>query len=185
MKIIYKGGSSFLFKGKKLSIALDPKDNIKADIELFSSIIDGNDMSLSKIVSWPGEYEINGIPLVSIKAEGTDKLIYRFTIDDLNVVILTGVSESLNDEILEKLGSVNVLLLPIKGTENELSAKKAHSIFEDIEPAVVIPFDFDQTNLNEFAKEFGAMPVMLDEYEVTESSLSPDKSECIVLNAFS
>lgn len=181
MKIKYFGGSSFLFKGKKVSVAVDPKAGMKADIILLSSAADGSEDVDSKVFTWPGEYEVAGVPIVGVQVEGKERVFYRFTVDDVSIAVLTGVHEKLGDKIIDKLGDVHVLLMPIRGGEMELDAKKAHNVFEELEPYIVIPFDYEQKQLNDFAKEFGAMPEPVEEYELTKAALPVDRSECVVL----
>src|SRR3989339_2002862 len=182
MKIKYNGGSQFIFNGKKVSLALNPSNDLKTDIVLLSKESKDVVFANSKVCDWPGEYEISSVPIIGVPVLGKDFVIYRFTIDDISICFLKGISEILNDDVLEKIGDIDVLLISIGNGPDTLDAKKAHDIFEDIDPRIVIPFEYDLENLSNFAKEFGSIPEALNEYEISKSALPIDKSEIVILN---
>lgn len=184
MKIKYFGDLNFEFLGKKVTVAHDPVNNgLDSDIVLLSSDKIDTANIKGKVFNWPGEYEVNGVVIIAIESPTTRDNIYKIFVDNFSVVILNGVRQKLTDEMLEKIGNTDVLLLPLRFDPQGLTAEIAHDIYEDIDPRIVIPYDLDEKSLAEFAKEFGSMPAAVDSFEVSETSLPQDSSIFVVVKS--
>jgi L-ascorbate metabolism protein UlaG (beta-lactamase superfamily) len=81
--------------------------------------------------------------------------------DGFKICHLSNVGHKLTTEMLEAIGGVDILMIPVGGL-NGFDAKKAHEVMEQIDPRVVIPMYYKiqgvKLPLNElglFLKEMG------------------------------
>lgn len=119
----------------------------------------------------PGEYEMAGISINGIAARGyTDKedemnsVIYVVSAGDLKAVIVGHISPDLSDDQLEKIGLVDIALIPVGDSGYTLDGTGALQIIKKIEPKVVIPthyadkavkYEVSQVELSESLKAMG------------------------------
>lgn len=153
----------------------------------------------AKVFDWPGEYEVKDVPIISIdfvpkKTEGETVIkqrinIFQFSMDEVKVCFLGCLANKLTDEVLEEIGDVDVLLVPVGDDKLVLDAKKAHDVVEQIEPAVVIPM-FYKTNsvklnlgtVEAFAKEVGLKNVEpQDSFKLIKKDMIEGRTEFVVL----
>lgn len=166
MQIIWYGANCFKLISSELTILTDPfspeksgfkNPRITSEIVIFSSLEEKKKVSAeSFILSGPGEIEIKGIFISGLPHfEGkTFKTIYKLTIEDLKICFLDGISSTLTDEELDKLGEVDVLILPI--SKKSLSSERAIKVINEIEPTLIIPSNWqDKNEITEFIKEIG------------------------------
>lgn len=188
MDIQWHGLSCFTIKGKEGTIVTDPYDakaaglkapSLKADIVLANSdfplhhAIDQFGKETC-IFDWPGEYESKGIIVQCIpafdrpkeKEEGkkdqANKVnLFVMEIDGFTVCHLSNLGHKLLPEMVEVMGDVDVLLLPVGGV-GCLNAEKAHEVLEQIDPRIVIPMYYkipglklELDELGKFLKEVG------------------------------
>jgi L-ascorbate metabolism protein UlaG (beta-lactamase superfamily) len=182
MKITYHGQSAFTFEGSKATLASDPQNQkTKTDVMLFTDSEKTPPDADSKIISWPGEYEVSGIVIVGKKVKNKNLSFYRFTIDEINIAFLNGIQEELDDEELNMLGEIDILVLAIGNTD--FNIKKVHDIFEDIEPRILIPFAYTDQSLSELNKEFGnsSSSQKIQQFEITKETLPVDNSQIVIL----
>ena len=76
-----------------------------------------------------------------------NNLIFKFGMDNLSVCHLGDLGEPCNDILLEKIGHVDVLLIPIGGNFT-IDAAQAKEYVDRIKPHVVIPMHYMQRGLN-------------------------------------
>lgn len=107
-----------------LKILTDSKNIIDFEYCSWNVKIDNLD------VNFPWEYEKSSI-LLEVK-EYDKRLFYSFTIDWINVVIISDDSFELKEEILSFFGDIDVLII--------LWTKQSAKIFENIEARIVIPY---------------------------------------------
>ena len=171
MDIIWHGHSCFSIKGASATLVTDPYTglgnklpNLKADVVTFGG---------AKVLDWPGEFEVSGIPVESFSAkhnakeggvEGENARIFVFAVDGIKICHLSGLAHELSDELLEHIGDVDILLLPVGG-KVVLDGKRAHSVLESIEPRIVIPMYYAAT---ETTLELGAAEEFLKAVGKTE-----------------
>ncbi len=175
MDITYLGHSSFRLRGKTASLVTDPFDpeivgfpfpKVSADIVTIShEHKDHNNAELvkdvKKVVSGPGEYEINEVSIIGIASYHDDKkgakrgknTIYVIEMDGQRIVHLGDLGHKLSEKFIEKVGNVDVLIIPVGG-EYTIGAAKATELVRAIEPRMTIPMHYKVPKLNKktFAK---------------------------------
>ena len=114
-----------------------------------------------RVVS-PGEYEVRGVMVKGISVGTTT--IYRIDVEGLSIAHLGNLAAPLSTEVQEKLGDVDVLLIPVGG-HGALTAKQAGELIEQIEPRIVIPLQYKLADAKlpydgpeAFCKEVGCSP---------------------------
>ncbi|PJC37341.1 hypothetical protein CO046_01020 [Candidatus Peregrinibacteria bacterium CG_4_9_14_0_2_um_filter_53_11] len=116
------------------------------------------------VFDWPGEFEASGVHIDAIgafdrpqekdeegnpiPAEGAQPvLIFRFNVDRFKICHLSNLGHKLTPEMLERVGEVDILMVPVGG-ERGLNALKAQEVIEQIEPRVIIPMLYDTPGLS-------------------------------------
>jgi L-ascorbate metabolism protein UlaG (beta-lactamase superfamily) len=207
MDIIWHGYSCFEIKTKGCTTVIDPYSSeigltlpsLKADIVLVSREHPGHNNSKGvqgeyRLIDWAGEYEIKGVAVSAQKIEPKDiakKPVMYFTLDigGIRICFLGDIGKGLNEELIESIGNVDILLIPVGGGE-VMDAKTAHSVVEELEPRAVIPMHYGIPGLKEiletadgFMKLSGAVVEPKDKFTISErTELSPEKTEFILLN---
>ncbi|MBI5755171.1 MBL fold metallo-hydrolase [Candidatus Peregrinibacteria bacterium] len=212
MDIIWHGHACFSLKTKDTTIITDPYGgiglklpNLTADVVTVShahedhsniKAISGN----PKIFDWPGEYEVAGIPISGIEAfhyaesEGPEAeqrgkiIIFTIEIEGIKVCHLGDLGHKLTSELIEAIGTVDVLLIPVGGTYS-LDHKKAHQVIEQIDPRIVIPMHYKIEGLNLdiapvelFLKEVGKLNLVpMEKLRLKKSDLPQENTDFVVL----
>lgn len=202
MEIQFKGHACFLLKSENnIKIITDPWSGIKpveAEIVTIShqapthnatALATGN----PHILNWPGEYEIKGIAMTGIAADDlknkSENIIYLFFIDQIKICHLGDFNLKLTSELLDQIGNIDILLLPVGG-QNALDAEKAKTVVDEIDPRIVIPMHYkmDESDLplgtlNDFLRKMGKSGIEpKDVFKVTKSQLPAEETEIVVLN---
>ncbi len=166
MEIVYTGGNGLKLGGKNLTIAIEPSQPTKSDVTLhYSPQSSGSGL----VIDGPGEYEVKGANIVGLAAKpykGEEPVaIYLIHLDDVSVAAIGNVAPKLDEEQLDRLGPVDVLVLPVGGTEQTLSPAQAAEMVSQVEPRYVVPVYFDDgktkydktpEKIDAFLKEMGA-----------------------------
>ncbi len=207
MDIIYLGHSSFKFKGKSASVVTDPFDpkmiglkfsTADADIVTIShKHADHNKSDLvtgvKKIVSGPGEYEIMGVSIIGIPSYHDDKkgeergknTIYVFEMDGLRLCHLGDLGHDLTEKMLEEIGTINILMVPVGG-EYTINASKAVTVAQAIEANIIIPMHYQMPGMKEeissklsteeaFLKEIGLPAERLAKLSIKKEDLQEEQ----------
>lgn len=181
-EIEYKGGNSVIISTKKAKLIVDPKTslvgrkdlNVKGAVELASEnrfVVNDSDATL--VIDGPGEYGVSGFDILGIparrhldsEAEGNLSTIYRVKIEGTRIGIIGNIYEKLSDEQLERLGVLDVLIIPVGGNGYTLDATGAVGLVRAISPKIVIPvhyadnflkYEVPQGELRTFISELGA-----------------------------
>jgi len=103
------------------------------------------------VLTGPGEYEVQeilvtGIPSFHDEKKGAERgrnTVFAIRLDDLVVCHLGDLGHALSATDLEKLGQVDVCLVPIGGADTNLSAAMAADVVHQLEPKVVVPMGYD------------------------------------------
>jgi L-ascorbate metabolism protein UlaG (beta-lactamase superfamily) len=205
MDIIWHGQSCFSIRTKNCTAVVDPYSpeigltlpKLKADMVLISRDLPSHNNAKAvdgekKVIEWPGEYEIKGVAINAQKvpAEEGKKEIRFFTVnaDGILICFLGDIGKGLDEQLIESIGNVDVLLLPVGG-HDVLDAKAAHAVVEELEPRVVIPMHYAVDGLKEnydgvdaFLKLTGASVEPRDKFTVTQrSELPAEKTDYVVL----
>lgn len=214
MEIKYLGHSSFLLKGKTTTVITDPYDSemvgLKFPKHLSSDIVtvshdhkDHNSISEVEgqpfVVSGPGEYEIKGVQIVGLpsfhdKDSGVTRgknIIYRITIDKINIVHLGDLGHVLKSGVIDELDAVDVLLVPVGGIFT-IDSNEAKSLISEVEPSIVIPMHYKHPELNQknfgelaelsvFLKEIGKEGIVPQPKLVLAKDKLPEEMQVVVL----
>lgn len=200
MDITYLGHASFLLRGNSGKVVTDPYDSemmqhnfpkTEADIVTISHqhgdhnnvtgvvMADPNTTQPNPLVlTMPGEYEkkgirIQGFPSFHDKNQGSERgknIIYKITIDDVDILHCGDLGHSLKSETVDEIGSVDVLLIPVGGFYT-IGPDEAVDVVSKLEPAVVIPMHYKASGFNpEIMEKLASVDEFLDKIgtEVTK-----------------
>lgn len=140
------------------------------------------------VVSGPGEYEIGdttarGFGVKTVYAdEERYNTIYQVMLEGINMVYLGALSTgTIDTKILEQFGDVDILFVPIGGTD-VLDAATASALGVKLEAHVVIPMHYDQKALAAFLKEEGIEHTKAEErFTVKKKDLAEMEGAIVVL----
>jgi L-ascorbate metabolism protein UlaG (beta-lactamase superfamily) len=209
MIVSYLGHACFKLRGKKTTLVTDPYDQsvfgklmpkTKADIVTISHAhhdhsYTGRIIGNPFIIRGPGEYEIKGVEILGIpsfhdKKQGSERgtnTIYIYRMDGLKLCHLGDLGQKLTDKQIEKLDSVDVLMIPVGGVYT-IDAKEAVSVIEQLEPAIVIPMHFKTKDLtfkldplDKFLEEVGLKDLKAEKSLTVSASSLPEEREIIWL----
>ncbi len=163
MKLEYWGHSCFrLTSDKGTSVTTDPYTKVGyelatdliADIILISHNHFDHNFSLGVKgsvgkISAPGKYEYDDIIVEGFicNHDGQNgelrgkNIVYTITVDGVRVCHLGDVGEPCSQEILAKIGKVDVLLIPVGGTYT-IDGNEAQEYVKRIQPKIVIPMHY-------------------------------------------
>ena len=170
MDISYLGHASFKIKSKSTTILTDPYDpktvglkfpKVSSDIVTVSHDHEDHNYlegvkDIKKIISGPGEYEISEISIFGYQSFHDDKkgevrgknVIYSIEVEGYVLVHLGDLGHKLDQSTIDKLGIVDVLMIPVGG-EYTIDAGVAVDVISSIEPKIIIPMHYNHTGLNQ------------------------------------
>ena len=156
MDITWHGNTCFTFKGKSAAVVTNPEKSIKSALKgkvVLSSL--GEDAALAEVkdmektFNWPGEYEVAEVPIVGLAAwirgrsqegkddkEGDRTIIFMFELEKIKVCHLGGLGHKLTTEMLDEIGDIDVLCVPV-GEESNMKGK-TEEVIDQIDPRIVI-----------------------------------------------
>jgi L-ascorbate metabolism protein UlaG (beta-lactamase superfamily) len=169
MKIKWFGHACFLLTSDEgVRVLTDPYDPgvgypplaVEADIVTVSHQHGDHNFTKAvkspyKQVNQPGEFNIKGIQIQGIptfhdEAGGSkrgENIIFRFTIDGLNLVHCGDLGHALTKDQVKSLGKVDVLLVPVGGFYT-IDATAAAELVGQLQPALTIPMHFKTSLLS-------------------------------------
>jgi len=214
MKIKWYGHSAFqITTEKEIRIIIDPyesgsfsgalsygKIEDQADIVLTSH--DHADHNYTKDIkgkynhiSKAGDHKIKDIKVKAIPCfhdslggkKGGSNLIFVITADGLNLVHMGDIGHSLDQELLKKIGKVDILLLPVGGFFT-VDAVMAQKIMNDIKPSITVPMhyktekcNFPITPVENFTKNQANVRILKESSVVIKKETLPKEPEIIIL----
>ncbi|HUQ42604.1 MAG TPA: MBL fold metallo-hydrolase [Candidatus Limnocylindrales bacterium] len=149
------------------------------------------------VLRGPGEYEVHEVLVTGLSsfhddekgAERGRNTVFAIRLDDLVICHLGDLGHALPAADLEKLGDVDIALVPISGPDVNLSAARAAEIVHQLEPKVVVPMSFDpddkrnDTPYMRLLHELGVKDVeAVAKLSVTRSTL-PDNLQVVALDS--
>ncbi|MBZ9578307.1 MBL fold metallo-hydrolase [Patescibacteria group bacterium] len=215
MQITWYGQSFFRIltqKGKnnQVNLVIDPFNEtiglrppkLEADILLITHqhsdhnnllAVSGNPF----VISGPGEYEIKGvfiqgIPSFHDNVRGKERglnTIYTIETEEIRLCHLGDLGQKeLDSEQLEKIGDIDILMIPIGGVYT-ISAKEASKVISQSEPKIVIPMHYQipklkikLEGLNKFLKMMGIKtPEILKKFLIKKKDLAAEGMKIIIL----
>jgi L-ascorbate metabolism protein UlaG (beta-lactamase superfamily) len=115
--------------------------------------------------------------------------VFAIRLDDLVICHLGDLGHALPAADLEKLGDVDIALVPISGSDTNLSAARAAEIVHQLEPKVVVPMSYDpddnkkDTPFQRLLHELGVKELVpVAKLSVTRSSI-PDNLQVVALDS--
>ena len=119
------------------------------------------------VISTLGAHSVADIQILGIASWHDEKrgvlrgknIIYKYSVDGINVCHFGDLGEDISAELVERIGAVDVLLLPVGGTYT-IDALQAKDLTEKLAPKIVIPMHFkadgklDICDASAFLKEF-------------------------------
>ena len=206
MKINFYGNACFSIKDGDFTIVTDPHDKLSKSLKGNVVTVSNKDPEHSnvkavegepKIFNWPGEYETAGVHMQGIASfhdpkdakEQKENTVFKIELNGTHLCHLGALGTALTAEQIEEIGDVDILFLPVGGS-NTVNAKKAKEIIEQIEPRVIIPMSYcDENNecnidqVKPFLTEMGSkVEEPLDEFVVKKSEMPDDSTRILVLN---
>lgn len=212
MEITYLGHSSFKLRGKTVTVVTDPYDSefvglkfpkTQADIVTvshqhkdhnFTSAVENGPF----IISEPGEYEIKGVSVFGYPSFHDEKsgelrgknIVYLIEIDGLKICHLGDLGGSLSGNIMEEIGTMDVLMIPVGGSVT-LELNETTEFIRQAEPKIVLPMHFktddlkktfdELSSLNDFVTKFGVdNPEKTDKLSIAKDKL-PEETKVILL----
>ncbi|MHB1330401.1 MAG: MBL fold metallo-hydrolase [Minisyncoccota bacterium] len=176
MIVSYQGLQSFKISQGDLSISINPKSKISADITLFSTGLGETADKSGFVITGPGEYEVKGISVKGFQTKGESKklnTVYIVNFDGMNLCFLGDLGEAeLGTDTLEQLGEADILFAPVT----------AQKIAVSLEPSIIIPTNYTGDSLKKFLKDAGEDKVSpLDKLVVKKKDLEGKEGEIVVL----
>jgi L-ascorbate metabolism protein UlaG (beta-lactamase superfamily) len=211
MEITWFGHSCFRLRDRAATVVTDPygKDiglllpRVRADVVTVSHDADDHNYikgvkSGFKALTGPGEYEVSGVFVTGLELRGERKkgkgpekprnTVFLFEFEDLTVCHLGDLDHvPTQAQVEEALGEVDVLLIPVGGSES-LNAAQASEVVSLLEPHIVIPMHYKVKDLtlkldpvSKFLKEMGLDKITTQEtFKVSRSGL-PEETQVVVL----
>lgn len=172
MELTFVGLSCVRLRGRDVEVVIDPippgvssrPPRVNPDIVVRTE--GSGDLALLRAaegrpqeVSGPGEYELRGVSVFGVAAQGTT--IMRVEVDDVRVCALGRLRRQLAEHEIDALGHVDVLAVPVGGGD-ALEAQAAAKLVNALEPAIVVPVRYavaglegDYDPVDKFTREMG------------------------------
>ena len=135
---------------------------------------------------------MRGIPAQAhLDADGVRATIYSVRMQGFSIGIIGHVNPDLSEDQLEKLGLIDVLIVPVGGSGYTLDATGAASLVKKIEPKIVVPthyadsgvtYEVPQADVNLFLAEMGSTDTEhVETLKLKESELG-DKTRVVIID---
>jgi L-ascorbate metabolism protein UlaG (beta-lactamase superfamily) len=213
MDISYLGHSSFKIKTKTATVITDPFDPkvlgikyppVEGDIVTVSHDHPDHNYTTAvknvrKFIDGPGEYEVMDVSVIGISSfhdakkgeERGKNTIYVYEAEGLRLAHLGDLGHKLSEEMVEELGEINILMIPVGGTYT-IGPEEAVEVARSIEPNIIIPMHYQDNELNkdlhetlkpvdEFLKAIGMTVEKLPKLSVKDIDMGED-SKVVVLD---
>ncbi|HUG05618.1 MAG: MBL fold metallo-hydrolase [Chloroflexota bacterium] len=209
MDLTWLGHACFRMRGREGVVLTDPPDpgsghaipRTEAGLVTISHDHPGHSSLKSVagepvVLRGPGEFEVHEVLVTGIgtfhdedkgAARGRNT-VFAIRLDDLVICHLGDLGHPLPAADLERLGDVDIVLVPISGADTNLSAAKAAEIIHQLEPKVVVPMSYDpdvlkDTPYERLLHELGVKELTpVPKLSVTRSSL-PENIQVVALDS--
>ncbi|MEO0561006.1 MAG: MBL fold metallo-hydrolase [Chloroflexota bacterium] len=179
-------------------LGIQPTGTTKTDVVTVSHDAPGHNhveglKSEFYTLTTPGEYEIGGtfftgVPLhAMVEEQPFYNVGYLVNYDGLTVFHVGDLAQVPEQSLVQDLGEVNVLLLPV-GSGNTLSASEASEVVSLIEPNYIVPMHYavpgmtlDLDPVDKFLKAMGVTTVEEEDTLKVSSSSLPEQPEVVLL----
>ncbi|MGH2713163.1 MAG: MBL fold metallo-hydrolase [Thermoleophilaceae bacterium] len=210
MDLTWLGHACFRLRGREGVVLTDPPDprsghaipKTPADLVTMSHDHPGHASLRSVggepvVLSGPGEYEVREILVTGLASFHDDdkgarrgrNTVFAIRLDELVICHLGDLGHSLSSDQVEKIGDVDIALVPIGGAEINLAAATAAEVIHQLEPKVVVPMSYDpdenkkDSPFERLLHELGVKELTpVPKLSVSRSSL-PDNIQVVALDS--
>lgn len=177
MNISWHGEGAIRIQSGETSVLLDPYNKasglspLRAHVDIIALTNGKKDRENIEHIKDPGltiegagEFESHDIIVEGIETEfganpDTTPVFYTVHAEGMNLCHLGPLNKDLTDKQIDAIGNVDILLVPVGGTD-VLDAEKAVALANELEPRVVIPIYYKadgvktkRADVNPFLKE--------------------------------
>ena len=183
-------------------IGLKPPQG-RADVVFVSHIqhSDHNNVEALKdnpvIIDAPGEYSVKGISVAGVDSFHDDKegiergrnTIFVLDTEDIRICHLGDLGSELSVKQLEKIGEVDILMIPVGG-KYTIDIKKAVKVAKSLSPSLIIPMHYKMNGANrdladekDFCGEIGNCPKQkVNKITIKKKDLEDKNMEILLMN---
>lgn len=162
--------------------------SLSPQIALFTNGEEGSVTSSSPfIMSTLGECEKKEVMITAFPSLNGN-IIFKIMAEQLSVVHLGRLNKKPELSELEKIGTIDILLIPVGDGEKYLTAEDANNLVTALEPRIVIPIayrcdtDPKAQPVSDFIKESGMKPDTTDKkIIIKKKDLPADETKLIIL----
>jgi L-ascorbate metabolism protein UlaG (beta-lactamase superfamily) len=205
LEITWYGLSCFRITERgRIAVVTDPfsdsiglaSPKLKSDVVTISHDVPGHNYvdaikTEPHILRGPGEYEIGGVFVTGVamhdEQTGRQNVAYLFDYDNLTVLHLGDLAHVPNQSVVEELGQVNVLLVPVGGGLG-LKAAQAAEVIALIEPYFVVPMHYALPGLSielepvdKFLKAMGVSKFQESDTLKVSTTDIPEQPQVVIL----
>ena len=205
MDLTYLGAGCVRLSGKTLNVICDPYSkesglppiSAKAELVTLSSPEGLGELpGVTNVFDSPGEFEAKGVTIQGVPArlhldeDGQRGTVFSFDMDGVGVVVTGNISGKLDEREIERLGKVDVLVVPVGGNGLTLDAAGAAELVSQLEPSYVVPVHYDdgktkypmpQDGVDLFLKEMGSTEFEPVSKLKISSREMPEETQIVVL----
>ena len=139
------------------------------------------------IIETLGEFDTKGLLITSV-AGPNGTTIFKLSVEGINIVHLGILNQKLDDTMIEAIGRIDILILPVGGGTQYLSPSDAAQTVTTLEPRIVIPVGFScdtdpqAQSIESFIKELGIKPETTDKkFSIKAKDLPAEETKLVVL----
>jgi len=199
MEITFLGHSSFKIKSKSGILVTDPFSSsmvgfkfpkVEADIVTVSHSHQDHNFVAGVggdpfIISSAGEYEVKGISVFGFPSfhdsamgkERGNNIIFVIEADGFRVCHLGDLGDQLTTRLLEEIGDIDILMVPVGGTFT-LDSKQAVEVVNQVEPLIILPMHYKEAGISE--QNFGFLSGV-DEFLSQMGAVNTEKLDKLTL----
>lgn len=209
MEITWLGHSCFRIRSKEATIVTDPlgeadggKNRLQAEIVTVShdhvghnhvSAVGGDPL----VINGPGEYETKQVLILGLGSYHDTTLglelgkntIFLFEMEGMTLCHLGDIGHIPSPSLVESLGNVDILLVPVGGVTTLNGAKAAETV-SLIEPKIVVPMHYyaedfrsDLEPVDKFLKEIGVAEAQPQQRLTVTRSALPQETQVLLLES--
>ncbi len=202
MELQFYGGNAIVINIKNRRFIFDnwtaSKSNDKMsikpdDVEIFTEI---NQKGKSKLYfNSPGEYEVSDISIVGIQSKAfkeseVDVTMFKIISNDFTILITGNINPNIPDNVLEKIGIVDVLIVPAGGMTLVPNPNDVLKIIKSIEPKIIVPTYYktkensgpDLYEIEDIISELGMEVIERNTKIKLKNNELSDKTQLIILD---
>ncbi|MFZ0214342.1 MAG: MBL fold metallo-hydrolase [Candidatus Dormiibacterota bacterium] len=208
MDATWYGHACFRLRGRRATVVTDPYPSTlgakapKLDAQLVTISHPSENHSFTGavpddayVISGPGEYEVaevtvRGLDTFQSAPDGGERkhnTIYVVEIDDVRICHLGDLGQMPDEQLEERIGDVDLLLLPVGGG-TALDATAAAEVVRQIEPRYVVPMHYGLPQLrvrleplDRFVQEMGITDVEPQAKLTVQASASAESEMKVVV----